>query len=270
VLQADSEGTTDSVVVPVRVHGDPRCVTATGCSPLDTIAKRALDIAVSACLLAVLLPLFIALAIAIKAESRGPVFYRARRVGRNGRPLDVLKFRKMVDGARGPALTVSGDSRLTRTGRFIAETKLDELPQLFNVLGGSMSLVGPRPEDAVFVALHQTTYRDVILRVRPGITGVTQLAFVREGALLDPHDRVGDYETRLLPRKVELDLLYVQRRSVWMDMRILYWTIVAIVFSRDVAVNRKTAGLSVRHRPIIGSVETADTPTAIDDLHVAS
>ena len=134
-------------------------------------------------------------------------------------------------------------------GRFLSLTKLDELPQLWNVIRGEMSLVGPRPEDPKFVALHPTEY-DEILQVTPGITGLCQLAFAREGELLASDDRVDAYVEYLLPQKVQLDVLYASRRTLAMDLRILVWTAVAVVLRREVAVGRETGRLSVRRRPV--------------------
>ncbi len=216
---------------------------------LDETVKRALDILISLLLLIILAPVFLAVAIAIKVESRGPVFYRAIRVGRHGKPLAVLKFRKMADGTLGSALTVSGDDRLTRVGRFLAEYKLDELPQLWNVLRGDMSIVGPRPEAQVFVELQAEPYAKEILMVRPGMTGLTQLAFAHEGRLLEPTDRERDYRERLLPLKVALDRLYVARRSLLMDVCVLGWTLVAVALDKEITVHRETGRLSLRRRP---------------------
>lgn len=209
------------------------------------VAKRALDIAVSAALLLVLLPLALLLAAAIKLDSRGPVLYRCRRVGRAWTEFDMLKFRKMQRDASGEALTGADDDRFTRVGRLLARSKLDEIPQLWNVVKGEMSLVGPRPEDARFASKEQEGYRS-ILTLRPGITGLTQLAFARESEILDPHDRVGHYVTRLLPQKARLDCLYVARRSLRMDLRILVWTAGAVLLRRSVAVHRDTGRLTVR------------------------
>ena len=147
---------------------------------LDRGLKRVLDVVVAASLLVLASPLIAVLAVAVRLESRGPAFYRCRRVGRNGHVLRMLKFRKMRDGASGPALAAPDDARFTRLGGFLARTKLDEVPQLWTVLKGEMSLVGPRPEDPTFVALEREAY-DEILSVRPGITGLSQLAFAREG-----------------------------------------------------------------------------------------
>jgi len=211
----------------------------------DPTLKRALDIAVSATLLLLLAPLVLAVAMAIKLDSPGEVFYRCRRVGRNGREFGMLKFRKMRNDAAGVMLTAAADARFTRIGGFLASSKLDEVPQLWNVLRGTMSLVGPRPEDPGFVREQPTAYH-TILSVRPGITGLTQLAFARESEILDPDDRVGHYVMKLLPQKAKLDCLYVARRSLAIDLRILAWTAVAVLLRRDVAVHRETGRLNVR------------------------
>lgn len=216
-------------------------------SSIDATAKRLLDIVVAAILLALLAPVFLALGLLIKLESSGPVFYRAERVGRNGVPFLLLKLRKMHDGAAGEALTADMDARFTRIGRYLARTKLDELPQLVNVLRGQMSLVGPRPEDPRLVRRHDDDFAE-IHSVRPGITGLGQLAFAREAEILDPADRVGCYLDRILPQKAHLDLLYARTHSIRGDLRILAWTIVPVVLRRDVAVNRRTGRLTVRRR----------------------
>lgn len=212
---------------------------------LDAGLKRVLDLSVAATLLLVLTPLIVVLAVAIKLESRGPVFYRCRRVGRYGADLEMLKFRKMHDGATGSALAATDDERFTRLGWFLARTKLDEVPQLWNVLRGHMSLVGPRPEDPSFIALHRDEYEQ-ILSVKPGITGYCQLAFARESEILDDTDRERHYVERILPQKVGLDCLYATGRSFALDLRILWWTAMAVVLSREVAVNRETGRLGRR------------------------
>lgn len=212
------------------------------------IVKRALDLVLCLGLLALVLPVGALCALAIKIESRGPVFFRCRRVGFRGRELRMLKFRKMRDGASGAPLTVDGDARFTRVGRLLARTKLDEIPQLWNVLRGEMSLVGPRPEDPAFVDPRPVEYSP-ILAVKPGMTGLTQLAFAKEGEIVDVEDRVGDYVARLLPQKMALDTLYAGTPSVRMDLRILVWTAFAVVLRGDVAVNRHSGRLSVRRWP---------------------
>jgi lipopolysaccharide/colanic/teichoic acid biosynthesis glycosyltransferase/dTDP-glucose pyrophosphorylase len=208
-------------------------------------AKRALDVAGAAVLLLAVLPLLLVLAVAIKLESPGPVIFRCRRVGHRGRELGMWKLRKMRDGVRGPSLTVADDDRFTRIGRALAVTKLDEIPQLWNVLRGEMSLVGPRPETEDFVALHPEAYA-AILEARPGITGLSQLAFAHESRILDPADREGDYVRRILPQKIALDQLYAAQRSLRRDLAILVWTLLATVLRQEVAVNRATGRPSRR------------------------
>ena len=210
-------------------------------------AIRMFDIVVAALLLVVMLPLLLVVAIAVRIESPGPAFFRCERVGYRGRPLRMLKLRKMSDRALGVALTTGEDVRLTRLGRRLAKLKIDEIPQLLHVLRGTMSLVGPRPEVAEFVGLHRDSY-DEILSVRPGITGLSQIAFAEECRILDPDDPVAHYVTRILPQKVGLDELYVRRRSVAFNLRILYWTTVAVVMRRPVAVHRDTGRMNLRKR----------------------
>jgi lipopolysaccharide/colanic/teichoic acid biosynthesis glycosyltransferase len=214
--------------------------------PRDLV-KRAIDIAIAAPALVVLTPVFAAIAVVIVVDSPGPVFYRASRVGFRGRPLAMLKFRKMHRAARGADLTLAADDRLTSVGAWLARTKLDELPQLWHVLRGEMSLVGPRPEVPGFVARYPIEY-GVILGTRPGLTGYTQLAFAREGAILDPQDAQGHYVRALLPQKVELDRLYASRRSTRRDLQILIATFRTLVLHQPVAVNRKTGELTLRRR----------------------
>jgi lipopolysaccharide/colanic/teichoic acid biosynthesis glycosyltransferase len=205
-----------------------------------------LDVAVAGALLVFAAPIVLLVALAIVLESPGPVLYRGRRVGANGVEFDMLKFRKMRHGAVGPRLTADGDERLTRVGAILARTKLDELPQLHNVLRGQMSVVGPRPEDPMFVGAYPTEFRHV-LSVRPGVTGLSQLAFAKEALILARPELSGRYVDRLLPTKLAIDLLYVRKRSLRLDLAILGWTAAAVLLRKDVAVDRRTARLSVRH-----------------------
>jgi lipopolysaccharide/colanic/teichoic acid biosynthesis glycosyltransferase len=218
---------------------------------LDRCARKLLDVGVAAMLLLLLSPVILAVALAIRLDSPGGAFYRSRRVGHGGVEFGMLKFRKMRDDAQGPALTSTEDERFTRLGRFLASSKLDEIPQLWNVLRGQMSLVGPRPEDPSFVALEADAYAE-ILKVKPGITGYSQLAFAREAEVLeiiDPEKRVAHYVDRLLPQKARLDRLYASHASVATNLWILYWTAAAVVFGRYVAVHRETGRLNIRRRP---------------------
>jgi lipopolysaccharide/colanic/teichoic acid biosynthesis glycosyltransferase len=189
------------------------------------VAKRTLDLIVSLVGLALLWPLLAILALWIRLDSPGPVFYRGQRVGKDGQPFHMYKFRTMVLGAesRGPAVTYRDDPRITRAGRFLRRTKLDELPQLLNVVKGEMSLVGPRPEDPTYVALY-TEEQCQVLSVKPGITGPTQLEYRDEASMLDGDSVDEDYVTRIMPEKLKLDLEYVRTHSLIKDLSILWRT----------------------------------------------
>ncbi len=230
------------------IAGEVPAVPKSVAGRLDSAEKRVLDILVSLVLLILCLPLFLVVGLAVLVDSPGPPFYACARVGRRGRELRVLKFRKMRHGATGPALTTAGDHRFTRIGPWLAATKLDELPQLWNVLRGDMSLVGPRPEDPGFVRARRVEYAKV-LEAKPGITGFSQLAFARERDILDAQDAMADYVERLLPQKIVMDTLYASRRTVAMDVRILLWTAVAMLLRRDVAVHRETGRMTLRRAP---------------------
>ncbi len=215
---------------------------------LRAVTKRVLDVSMALGLLVLLAIPLVLIALAVKLDSRGPVFFRVSRVGFGGRPLTMLKFRKMHDDARGIPLTANADSRLTRVGTILARTRLDELPQLWDVLRGRMSIVGPRPEAPEFVALHPDAYQR-ILSVRPGITGLSQLAFAEEHFILDQSDLIGDYVGRILPQKVGLDTLYARDYGLGMDLRVLAWTAVAMLAGKRVSVDRRTGALTLRRRP---------------------
>jgi lipopolysaccharide/colanic/teichoic acid biosynthesis glycosyltransferase len=210
-------------------------------------SKRAFDIVVAALLLLCLVGVFAIIALLIKLDSPGPVFYRVRRVGYRGRPLRMLKFRKMRDDARGGPLTLDRDPRLTRIGGVLTRARLDELPQLWDVLRGRMSMIGPRPEDPGFVALHDIEY-DEILGVRPGITGLSQIAYKAESEIVDSDRPVEDYISRILPQKLTLDRLYARTASLTLDLRILWWTFVTVGLRHPVSVNRVNAAMNLRRR----------------------
>jgi lipopolysaccharide/colanic/teichoic acid biosynthesis glycosyltransferase len=192
--------------------------------------KRVIDIVAALLLLLITAPLSLLIALAIRLDSRGPVLYRGERVGRGGRLFRMNKFRTMrVDDGRGPSSTADDDPRITRVGRWLRRTKLDELPQLLNVLVGEMSLVGPRPQVAWAVARYTPAEREV-LQVRPGITDFASLEFRHEGELLrgspDP-DRT--YLELIHPRKMALARAYVQRMSLRVDLQILLSTLAVVV-----------------------------------------
>jgi lipopolysaccharide/colanic/teichoic acid biosynthesis glycosyltransferase len=201
------------------------------------MAKRAFDLLVSSLALLLLSPLLLLLALWVKLDSPGPVLYRGQRVGKDGQPFLMNKFRTMVEGAerRGPAVTYRDDPRVTRAGRFLRQTKLDELPQLLNVVKGEMSLVGPRPEDPSYVALYTQEQRQV-LSVKPGITGPTQLEYRDEASMLRGESVDEEYVTRLMPEKLKSDLEYVRTRSLLLDLTIL-WRTATTLLLKDRGVN---------------------------------
>jgi len=227
---------------------DARELASETSSQVQAFVKRSVDIIASGIALIALLPIMAVVAIAIVLESPGPVFYRAERVGRGGRQMKMLKFRKMREDATGVKLTTGNDDRLTRVGAFLTRSKLDELPQLINVLKGDMSLIGPRPEDPGFVIARQSDY-DEILRIRPGITGLSQIAFAAESSILSPSDPVGHYLSAIFPQKCALDRMYVNRVGLRTDFWIFSWTTVAVLLRREVAVHRQTGALGLRRRP---------------------
>jgi lipopolysaccharide/colanic/teichoic acid biosynthesis glycosyltransferase len=189
------------------------------------MAKRVLDVCGASLALLAALPLLLVVAIAIKLDSPGPVLYTPRRVGRGGRLFRLYKFRSMVVGAdAGPAITGKADPRTTRIGRLMRPLRIDELPQLLNVLKGDMSLVGPRPEAPEFVEFYTDEQRQV-LAVRPGITGPTQLAWMGESDLFQPGvDPSQYYIHAMLPEKLRTDLRYLRTRTLARDVGYLIQT----------------------------------------------
>ena len=198
-------------------------------SSLTSSTSRLIDVLGSGIGLVILSPLFLGVAMVIKLDSSGPVFYRARRVGKGGKLFDLYKFRSMVANAaqRGPGITTSGDDRITRVGRFLRQTKIDELPQLINVLLGDMSLVGPRPEDPRYVAQY-TPEQLQILKVRPGITSAASFIYRREEELLNGEDWEKKYCEEILPKKLSVDLEYINNRTLGSDIKLILKTLFAL------------------------------------------
>ena len=190
--------------------------------------KRGFDLVVSVILIVVLSPFLLGAVIAVKAGSRGPVIYRQTRVGKNGKLFSMYKFRTMVVDAErlGTKVTVgTDDPRITRTGKFLRRTRIDEFPQFFNVLKGDMSLIGPRPEVQQYVDAYEPEYYATLL-IRPGITSNTSIAFSNEGErLAGQEDPDAYYIHTLLPEKMELNLSYVRELSLWNDVKIFFATI---------------------------------------------
>jgi exopolysaccharide biosynthesis polyprenyl glycosylphosphotransferase len=182
--------------------------------------KRLFDFVVSMVFLLIASPVMLLLALLIKLDSRGPVFFRQTRVGLNGNPFMMYKFRSMIVDAesQGPYFTSANDSRITRTGRFLRKTSLDELPQLINVLFGDMSLVGPRPNVPVQFKEYTEDEWNKRNSVRPGITGLAQ-AKLRSAATPE--------------QRTQLDLQYVEKASLWFDLAIILLTVKQVIWSRE-------------------------------------
>jgi lipopolysaccharide/colanic/teichoic acid biosynthesis glycosyltransferase len=192
--------------------------------------KRAFDIVFSAAALLLLAPLLLAVALWVKMDSSGPVFFRQLRVGRGGREFSIYKFRSMVtDGdMRGSQITVGADARITRSGAFLRKYKIDEFPQFFNVLLGDMSVVGPRPEVPRYVALYPERLRAVVLSVRPGITDLASIEYRNESELLGRSANPElTYIDEVMPAKLAYCERYVRERSFAGDLVIIRRSIVA-------------------------------------------
>lgn len=193
------------------------------------MSKRAFDLAAALCGLLLLTPLLAAIALWIRIDSPGPVFFRQLRIGRHGVPFSIFKFRTMTVRSAGAQLTVGQDARITRAGHFLRHYKLDELPQLINVVQGSMSLVGPRPEVPRYVACYPPDVRRIVLSVAPGITDWASIHYKDENAILgravDPEQA---YIDTILPVKLDYYVRYVEQRTFWTDLRIILRTLTAL------------------------------------------
>jgi lipopolysaccharide/colanic/teichoic acid biosynthesis glycosyltransferase len=198
--------------------------------PFYRAAKRALDLCAAIMGLTLLSPLLLLAAIAVKLDSQGPVLFIQQRVGRNFRPFGIFKFRTMVSDApqRGGQITFGADPRITRVGRFLRKTKIDELPQLGNVLLGHMSLVGPRPEVPRYVEMYREEYA-YVLSVRPGITDLASLKYRDEAEqLATSADPAKEYAERILPDKIALAREYIDSASLLGDLGIILKTLLRI------------------------------------------
>jgi lipopolysaccharide/colanic/teichoic acid biosynthesis glycosyltransferase len=195
--------------------------------------KRLFDIVVAGLALIVLAPLLLLVALLIKLDSRGPILFKQERIGKGFRPFSIYKFRTMRDGAHATSsLTIGADPRITRAGKYLRASKIDELPQLLNVVKGDMSLVGPRPEVPRYVELFRPDYEH-ILKVRPGLTDLASLKYSDEASILgqsaNPEE---DYVVRLLPDKIRLANEYIQRSSLLFDAKLIVETIIKLFGSR--------------------------------------
>lgn len=196
-----------------------------------TLAKRSLDLTASICGLVVLSPLLLLIAILVKAEDGGSIFFGQERIGRGGRPFRMWKFRTMIPDASkvGLSLTVAGDSRITRMGAWLRAHKLDELPQLLNVVRGEMTMVGPRPEVSKYVDMYTLEQRKV-LALNPGITDPASILFAEESSLLAEHsDPETFYIKQVVPEKIRLNLDYADRATALSDLAIVLETVGHVV-----------------------------------------
>ena len=203
-------------------------------SIIQNVSRRLLDLTFATLSLIGLLPLVMLCALLARIQSPEPIIYRAKRVGRGGRIFEMYKFRTMVANAEslGTGLTIYGDSRITKLGRFLRWTKWDEIPQFLNVIKGDMSIIGPRPEAPEYVEYYTKNQKQV-LQVRPGITGPAQIANRDEEEKLKGHaDPEQYYITQLMPRKLEIDLNYIENQGVASDLLWLVKTFFVIVFFR--------------------------------------
>lgn len=192
-------------------------------------SKRVLDVTLGSLALATAMPILVGVALAMRfTGDRGPFFYRAPRVGKGGVIITVLKVRTMAEGSRGSNVTIFRDPRVTPLGGILRRFRIDELPQLFNVVRGEMSLVGPRPEDPHFVEWSDPVHRRVF-SARPGITGLAQLEFHDEADRLVGPDVEERYRREILPAKLRLDIEYLDQRSTLLDLRILARTVRTIL-----------------------------------------
>lgn len=195
------------------------------------MAKRLFDMVCALIGLVVLSPLFLVIAVWIKLDSKGPVFFRQVRVGRNGKPFRIHKFRTMgVNSESVGRLTVGNDSRVTRSGHFLRKSKIDELPQLIDVVVGNMSLVGPRPEVQEFIDCYPSEVRREVLSVRPGITDLASIEMVDENEILAKYtDSRKAYIEQILPIKQQYYVDYVRNNTLFEDINIIFKTIYKIV-----------------------------------------
>jgi lipopolysaccharide/colanic/teichoic acid biosynthesis glycosyltransferase len=204
---------------------------------MNAAIKRIFDLIMSSLGLLVLSPIFLGVAILLKRESPGPVFYKGKRIGRGGKLFWIVKFRTMYErpeSYNGPHITSNDDERVTPLGRWLRSTKINELPQLWNVLKGEMSLVGPRPEDPEIAAAWPEKARATILSVRPGITSPASISYYDEEKRLNSESFMDDYIGVIMPDKLRLDCLYVRHHSFLADLDAIFWTLIILVprFSR--------------------------------------
>ncbi len=205
--------------------------------------KRLFDLLCSLTGLVIMLPIGLIVSLCIVADSPGGVFFRQVRIGKGGKPFRIYKFRSMTNTTvKGSELTVGADSRITRVGRVIRKAKIDELPQLINVLIGDMSIVGPRPEVPKYVVFYSEKEREVF-QVRPGITDLASIRFRNENDILATKNHPEDYYIQyLLPQKLELSRIYIEHQSFWLDLKIIFATLYVIITNDEERVLKRFFG----------------------------
>lgn len=199
---------------------------------VDNVLRRGIDIFFAGLAIILLSPFYLLIAFLIKRDSPGPVLYRGDRMGKGGKTFKILKFRTMYENDhsyQGPRVTAQDDPRITPTGRWLRDTKINELPQLWNVLKGDMSLVGPRPEDPTIASRWPETVAKEILSVKPGLTSPASVLYRHEEQLLQSKSVMDKYLVEILPTKLRLDYLYVRNRSVLTDLDVIFWTVVVLL-----------------------------------------
>lgn len=199
---------------------------------LYDFAKRTLDILLSIIGIFLFLPLFITIAVLVKISSNGNIFYLGQRTGRNGKLFKIYKFRSMYQGSeKGPGTTSRNDLRITTIGKYIRKYKIDELPQLFNILKGDMSFVGPRPELKQYTDSY-TAEEKIILSVRPGLTDFSSLYFSNLNDLIDDNDPDKSFEKKFLKNKNELRLEYIKKRNFFLDIKLIFKTVIKVLSTK--------------------------------------
>ncbi len=218
--------------------------------------KRLFDIIFSLIGLLLHLPLFVVIAIIIKLDNHGPVFFAQKRIGKNFKPLNLYKFRTTVhNGSKeGLSITAGEEPRVTRVGRFLRKTKMDKLPQLWNAFKGDISLVGPRPEVRKYVSKYRNDYRE-ILKIRPGITDIASLTYKDEESLLKDKKEPEEYYIHvLLPEKIKLAKEYVRRASLIYDLKLMLLTIPKLLYPQNITLKIINTLIPYR-RPIVVGIQ---------------
>lgn len=198
----------------------------------DNLIRRMMDIVIAFFGMLLLLPFILVVILLINHDSPGPIFYKGRRAGKNGKEFNILKFRTMyenIESYNGAKVTAGDDPRITPTGKFLRETKLNELPQLWNVFVGEMSIVGPRPEDPEIAKAWPEEYFKEILSVKPGITSPASVLYRNEETMLQSRNLMDRYLIDILPSKLRLDQLYIRHRNILSDLDVIFWTAIALL-----------------------------------------